>query len=274
VDVGVVVAVRAPAPYLERALDSVLAERPAAVVVVDDGSDPSLAPDARVRWIRREVSGGPGAARNDAIAALETEWIAFCDADDEWEAGKLAAQARVDADVVCGSAEVVDAAGRPTGETWVPLEVARLYEHNPILLSSVVVRRELLVAAGGFDASLRHAEDWDLWLRLAQRGARFATATDARVRYRRHPGGLTHDVAALARAQLEVHRRHGGAVDAQVRRRVEHRDLLALAEGLVRERRWDEASAAIGEAAALGPVPWRLRPGVRRLRGRRDPYRR
>ena len=61
------------------------------------------------------------------------------------------------------------------------------------------------------------------------------------MRYRRHPGGLTHDVAALARAQLEVHRRHAASVEPDVRRRVEHADLLALADGLVRERRWDEA---------------------------------
>jgi glycosyltransferase involved in cell wall biosynthesis len=274
VGVGVVVPARAPAPYLKQALDSVLAERPAAVVVVDDGSEPPLPRDGRVRWVRRPESGGPGAARNDGIAALRTERVAFCDADDEWVAGKLAAQAAVDADVVCGTAEIVDAAGRPTRETWPAPDFARLYEHNPILLSSVVVRREVLVAAGCFDASLRHAEDWDLWLRLAQRGATFATVADARVRYRRHPGGLTHDVAALARAQLEVHRRHAGSVDADVHRRVEHADLLALAEGLVRERRWDEASAVTREAAELGPVPWRLRPGLRRARGRRDPYRR
>jgi glycosyltransferase involved in cell wall biosynthesis len=273
VDVGVVVPAYAPAPYLERALDSVLAERPAAVVVVDDGSDPPLTADVRVQWIRRAENGGPAAARNDGIAALATEWVGFCDADDEWLPGKLAAQA-VDADVICGGAVIVDERGRRTAEGWPLLEPARLYERNPILLSSVVVRRELLVTAGGFDASLRHAEDWDLWLRLAQLGARFTTVPEARVRYRRHAGGLTQHVAALARAQLEVHRRHAAGVDPDLRRRVEHRDLLALADGLVRERRWEEAGDATREAAALGPVPLRLRPGVRRLAGRRDPYRR
>jgi glycosyltransferase involved in cell wall biosynthesis len=270
VDVGVVVAVRAPAPYLPAALDSVLAEQPAAVVVVDDGSEPPLPPDQRVRWLRREVSGGPGAARNDGIAELDTEWVAFCDADDEWLPGKLAAQARVEGDVRVGVAEIVDADGRPTGETWPALDPDRLYERNPILLSSAVVRRELL--ADGFDPELRWAEDWDLWLRLLAAGARFVTAPGARVRYRRHGGGLTQDVTALAQAQLVVHRRHAALVDGETRQRVEHRDLLALADGLVRERRWDEVRETLRVAAALGPIPWRLRPGVRRLAGRRDPY--
>src|SRR4051794_22292806 len=121
-DVGVVIAVRAPAPYLPATLESVLRERPADVVVIDDGSDPPLAPDPRVRWIRREHSGGQGAARNDGIAVLETEWVAICDADDEWLPGKLAAQAAVDGDVIAGEAEIVDADGRPTGERWPRLD--------------------------------------------------------------------------------------------------------------------------------------------------------
>ncbi len=273
-DVGVVIAVRAPAPYLGDALDSVLREQPAVVVVIDDGSAPALAPDPRVRWIRRERSGGQGAARNDGIATLETEWVAICDADDEWLPGKLAAQAGVDGDVIAGVAEIVDADGRPTGEQWPPLDPDRLFEHNPIPVSSAVVRRSVLDAVGGFDASLRRLEDWDLWLRLRAAGARFASAPAARVRYRRHPGALTQDVAAQARAQLEIHRRHAAMVGPDVRQRVEHRDLLALADGLVRERRWDEVRETLRVAAAVGPIPWRMKPGVRRLRGRRDPYRR
>jgi glycosyltransferase involved in cell wall biosynthesis len=285
-EVGVVVPVRAPAPFLAATLHSLLSQVPAPqrIVVVDDGSSPPLPEDPRVAWIRRDSPAGPGAARNAGIEALRTDWIAFCDADDEWLAGKLAAQLRAlgehpPATVCVGSAEIVDAGGRPTGERWPAFRGPQeLYESNPILLSSVLVRRDVLVGAGGFDAGLTHAEDWELWLRLAGRGAGFLGVPEARVRYRRHRGGLTADVTALARAQLEVHRRHGRSVPSQVRRRVEHRDLLALAEGLLRERRWDDARAALDEAAALGAVPWRQRarllPGLRHVAGRRDPYRR
>jgi glycosyltransferase involved in cell wall biosynthesis len=129
--VGVVVPVRGFAPYLAEALDSVLAQDrpPAVVVVVDDGSDPpaALHPDhaGRVRLVRRDVAGGPAAARATGLAALGGEFglVALCDADDAWEPGKLAAQLRAlqsaPAAVLCfGRALVVGADGRPTGEGW------------------------------------------------------------------------------------------------------------------------------------------------------------
>ena len=68
------------------------------------------------------------------------------------------------------------------------------------------------------------------------------------VRYRRHPAGLTADVAALARCQLELHEAHGDLVDAATRERVRAADEAALRSA---ERR-----------------------GLRRLVPRRDPYRR
>ncbi|MCW2968023.1 MAG: glycosyl transferase family 2, partial [Solirubrobacteraceae bacterium] len=93
--VGVVVPVHGWSPYLAEALDAVVAEGPEDVVVVDDGSaDPVvLHPDhaGRCRLVRREVAGGPGAARNAGVAALGTDLdlVAFCDADDAWEPGSL-----------------------------------------------------------------------------------------------------------------------------------------------------------------------------------------
>lgn len=290
--VGVVIAVRGPAPFLAEALAGVAAQTlPATqVVVVDDASpEPVRLDHAGVELVRRTTRGGPGGARNTGVGRVGTEWVAFCDADDVWSPGKLAEQARAlraGVDVCVGSAEIVDAHRRPTGERWPGLEthpeglVAGLFAANPILLSSVVVRRAALLAVGGFDASLRRAEDWDLWLRLAADGRRFAAAPQAIVAYRRHPGGLTHDVAGLARARLELHRRHAALVSPELRRRAEHEDLLALADGLRADRDWAGARAAQRDAAAIGPIPVRHRargavsavPVLRRMIGRRAPY--
>ena len=110
------------------------------------------------------------------------------------------------------------------------------------------MRRGPLEAAGGFASPVRLAEDWDLWLRLAARGEAFVCAPDAVVRYRRHPGGLTADIAALARCQLELHRTHGALVAPDVR---------------------DRALAA--DEAALRSA---TRGGLRALLPKRDPYRR
>src|SRR3954453_24216138 len=118
--VGVILAARAPVPYLAEALESVRSQEPAPdeVVVVDHASSPELeAASLRVD----DRGGGPAAPRDAGLARLDTELIALADADDVWEAGKLRAQvealaAHRDAAVCFGRAVVIDAAGRETGE--------------------------------------------------------------------------------------------------------------------------------------------------------------
>jgi len=268
--VGVIVPVHGFAPYLAETLDCVLAQRPApgAVVVVDDASPEPVAlhPDhaPHCMLLRRERCGGPAAARASGLEALGSgaELIALCDADDAWTDGKLATQLAAldefpDAALCFGRALVVGADGRPTGERWAQLAPGPhhgpalrelLYESNPIPTSSVILRQRALSAAGGFGSPVRLAEDWDLWLRLAARDESLICAPQAVVRYRRHPGGLTADVAALARCQLELHRAHG-----------------ALVASAVRERALEQDAAALRSAT---------RGGLRALVPRRDPYRR
>jgi glycosyltransferase involved in cell wall biosynthesis len=268
--VGVVVPVHGFPGYLAETLDCLLSQRPApaAIVVVDDASaEPiRLHPDhaRRCTLLRRERCGGPAAARATGLAALgdEVDVVALCDADDAWTEGKLAAQLTALEEhpsvALCfGRALIVGADGRPTGERWTDLAAgvlagpslqAMLYASNPIPTSSVVMRRPALERVGGFESPVRLAEDWDLWLRLAAAGECFVCAPDAVVRYRRHPGGLTADVAALARCQLELHRAHGGLVTPDVR----------------------ERALAADEAALRSAT----RRGLRALVPKRDPYRR
>lgn len=278
--VGVVIPVHGWAPYLAEALDSVLAEAPAAVVVVDDGSaepvalHPSFA--GRVALVRREEQGGAGAARDSGVAALpeDVDLIAFCDADDAWEPGSLAVRVRALADAGAevagcfGRARIVGPDGRETGERWPepqagPLDPVALYEANPIPTSSVVLRRS---SYAGFDPRFRLAEDWDLWLRSGP----LVCVPDAVVRYRRHPGGVTADVGETARATAAVHEEHRGRVPATVAERVVAADRAALAAGLVRERRYAEARRRLPRGARRAALAV---PGLRALAGRRDPYR-
>jgi GT2 family glycosyltransferase len=251
---GVVVPVHGWAPFLAEALDSVLAQdpAPAAVVVVDDGSrEPvRLHPDhdTHCTLVRRDRRGGVAAARATGEAALpgDVELVAHCDADDAWRPGKLAAQldalaARPHAAACFGSAEVVGPDGRPTGERWDdvppgPFGLPALYERNPIPVSSSLVRRDALRAAGGYAGRFPDfAEDWDLWLRMVRRGETLLSVPRARIRYRRQPGGMTADVAALARAQLRLHTVHGDLVDRATRRRALLRDRRALVRDRVRQ---------------------------------------
>ncbi|MGX6449863.1 glycosyltransferase family 2 protein, partial [Patulibacter sp. S7RM1-6] len=252
--VGVVIPVRGFSPYLVQTLDAVLGQDapPAEVVVVDDASPhPVVVPDEhadRVRVVRRDEGGSAGAARNAGVAALggDVDHVAFCDHDDVWGAGHLSAHARArgrhrEAAILAGDALIVGPDDRPTGDPWDGLHLGEhrpelvlptVYERRPICTSATVVRRDAFDEVGGFDEGLARAEDLDLWLRLLEREHSVVSVLGATVRFRRHPGALTHDLIELADALLEVHRRHAGHVREPVARRSEAADLRARAAGL------------------------------------------
>jgi glycosyltransferase involved in cell wall biosynthesis len=279
--IGLIVPVRQPAPFLDEALESALGQE--------------LPPDEHVVVVD-ETGRGPAATRQDGLAQLEgCDWVALLDADDAWEPGKLATQRAAverhpDAVLCFGRATAVDERGQPTGERLPELPAgllpagrlgALLYESNPIPTSSVIVRRDALLAAGGFPGPAPLASDWDLWLRLVARGGDFVCEPGARIRYRRHGGGVTADVAALAESMAKVHEAHRGLVDHDTARRAESRDLVLLARGRIRQGRYQAAATALRRAGELAPLGGRARvlrtlvrvPGVRAALGRRAPYR-
>jgi GT2 family glycosyltransferase len=298
--VGVIVAAREPVPYLAEALESVLAQERAAdaVVVVDHASSPPLNLAGGVHMVRMDdAGGGPAAARAAGLGELDTELVALADADDVWEPDKLRVQlealAAAPADVaVCfGRAVVIDADGRETGEVLPELPAGvlsaddvreELFRRNAIPASSAVILRDALEAAGGFVPvePLAAATDWDLWLRLVEAGHAFVCEPSARIRYRRHEGGLTANVARLAEAGLAIHERHKDLVSPAIAEEVRARDLELLARGRIRERRYAEAKNALEEAAEIRLPATRERllrtavtiPGARALLGRRSPY--
>jgi glycosyltransferase involved in cell wall biosynthesis len=157
------------------------------ILVCDDGSaDGSreavqalASADPRIRWIQGEHSGRPGTNRNRGIRAARGEWIAFQDSDDLWLPDKLAKQLRVLEDApqaafIYGYAAELRADGSRRRMT--PARVqreGRMFEtllfHSLIQTPTVLVRRELLERAGGFDEAMRLTigEDYELYLRLA-----------------------------------------------------------------------------------------------------------
>jgi glycosyltransferase involved in cell wall biosynthesis len=297
--VGVILAARAPVPYLAEALESVLSQDPppADVVVVDHASSPALQGLRGVRVVRvDDPDGGPAAARAAGLAELDTELVALADADDIWAPGKLRAQldalTRHPGGAVCfGRAVVIDAAGRATGEKLPELPAGllqadalrrELYERNAVPAASAMIRVDALAAAGGFipDTPLPAGSDWELWLRLAAGGHAFICEPTAQILYRRHAGSLTAELSRLARAGLIIHERHASLVDPETATSARARDLETLARALIRERRYEEAAKSLADAARLRPPGTRERllrlavtiPGARALLGRRSPY--
>ncbi len=220
--VSVVIPARNAARTLVRAVRSVLAQdyRPIEVIIVDDGShDDTRAVAAAfgdpVRLIALPHARGAAAARNEGIRAAAGSIVAFQDADDEWLQGKLSRQVALllsSPDLVfiaCGARFVGpdgDALGplyggqtpTPGARAWVGL-LAR----NTIATPTVVAWRQALLDAGGFDAALPVAEDQDMWIRLATRGA-LGYLDAPLVRVHATPGSLSGVGSAVSvRQQME-----------------------------------------------------------------------
>jgi len=109
--VSVVVPAFDAAAWIDATLASVVAQtyprNALEVIVVDDGSTDATGDVAARRLhagggqhqvIRREIPGGPGAARNDGWRRATGEWVQFLDADDLIAPEKIAVQIRDAAD--------------------------------------------------------------------------------------------------------------------------------------------------------------------------------
>jgi glycosyltransferase involved in cell wall biosynthesis/SAM-dependent methyltransferase len=219
--VGVVVTTYNHGHFLAQALESVCAQTRAAdvVLVVDDGSTDNpaavVAAFPGVRLIRQE-NRGLAAARNAGLAALDTSFVIFLDADDRLESraieAGLACFARApDSGFVYGGHRYIDAQGREIGERFEsPGEAPYLHllRRNFIAMhGTVMYRRDLLAAGGGFDEQLRQCEDYDVYLRMARRYP-VTGYPDLVAAYRLHGENMSTDHRAMLRSALEVHARY------------------------------------------------------------------
>lgn len=210
-DVAVVIPAYNAEQTLGRTLESVLAQTAAVreIVVVDDGSRDgtrALVESFRARngdrvRLLTQANGGPSRARNLGVAETAAECIAFLDADDAWEAEKIALQ--VEAMEAAPAAVLCYTGLRNVTPDDVPLEEVRpaapgtleerLRLGNPhIVPSCVMVRREAFERVGGFQLKLRGSEDWELWLRLLREGP-FCVVEAPLTRYTVSNTGLSAD---------------------------------------------------------------------------------
>jgi glycosyl transferase family 2 len=218
-ELTVIVPVRNGERFLSSALDSVFDQTFThfSVVVVDDGSTDATASilsrytDSRLTVLRQSYGQGPAAARNRALDAARTPYVAFMDSDDVAEPHRFEVQVRTmqrrpDIGLLGGRIAVIDADARATPEVRgyagpdAALSASLLFR-NGIATSTVMIAADAL-GAERFDPSLAVASDYDMWLRVANR-TKIACLPDVLVRYRDHSGNVTHTREAESTACVE-----------------------------------------------------------------------
>jgi glycosyltransferase involved in cell wall biosynthesis len=172
---------------IERTLESVAAQDHPDIehVVVDGGSDDgtvALLENAGVRYVS-EPDRGLSDAMNKGIAMATGEAIGWLNADDFYlpEALSTAAAAFAafpDAEWVTAPCLIVDEHNAEIRKAVTAYKRALLkrYSRRSLLVQNFVaapatfVRTDVLRAVGGFDERFRYSMDYDVWLKLAQRG--------------------------------------------------------------------------------------------------------
>jgi len=187
--VSVVIATRGRPELLRKAVSAALSQDYSGsleVLVVFDQveidrlADVAVPEGRRLRTIENTRTPGLAGGRNTGILAADGELVAFCDDDDEWLDGKLAAQsdalaAAPEASLVATGIRIESAGGShvrlpPPRATFADFLDSRITEIHP---STFLIRRaDLLGGIGLVDEALpaSYGEDYDLLLRAARLG--------------------------------------------------------------------------------------------------------
>jgi glycosyltransferase involved in cell wall biosynthesis len=206
------------------------------VIVVDDGSkDGTLTAlevfGDRIR-VHQQPNGGVARARNTGVSLARGSWVAFLDADDLWLPHKLEQQLTcsdapmtyTDRFNIGARGDLPELQSKVTAMHGGDVFVQLLLEGNFITNTSVMIRRELFEKMGGFYTGLNGTEDWDLWIRVAEKHL-IGFIPEPLVRYRFHEASISRNYERMSRERTEVISRaleleRGKALDWMTRRQI------------------------------------------------------
>ncbi len=218
--VSVIIPTYNRAHLIGRAIQSVLNQtyQDFELIVVDDGSTDNTEEivkdfqnkDERIKYIYQNNQGASG-ARNTGIKNAKGKYIAFLDSDDEWLPEKLEKQIQLfknskkkNLGFVGCNVLVVDEQTNKRYEYKTPKYknvFQRLLENNFIRSSSsVMVKKSVIDNVGLFDESLKNANDWEMWIRIAQKYD-FDFVDEPLFKYYWHGGNITRTAGNLKKIQ-------------------------------------------------------------------------
>jgi len=233
--VSVVMSVFNGERFLREAVESILDQSftEFEFIVVDDGStdgsasilDSSQNCDARVK-VHYHEHGGLIESLNQGCRLAQGKYIARMDADDIASKNRLSWQvdymeAHPEIGVLGGAVEWIDATGKslqtcryPAGDREIK---AHLLHGCALWHPTVLLRREVFVWAGGYRKIVVDAEDYDLWLRIAD-GFQLGNLEAVVLKYRIHSHQtsfrkLKQQSLSILAAQVSASRRRNGDQD-------------------------------------------------------------
>lgn len=181
------------------------------VVVCDDGSIDhtkevveSFSDKLSISYVWEENWGGPARPRNNGIKASKADWICFLDSDDWWYPEKLERCLPLinKYDLIFHELDVYNTFKKISTRhksRKLPEDIFNdlLLKTNYISNSSVVVKKSLLIEAGGLteDRDLISIEDFDMWLKIARKGYSFYYIETPLGGYLKHETNITADVS-------------------------------------------------------------------------------
>lgn len=207
--VSVVMSVYNGTIYLQESLESILNQTftDFEFIIIDDKSTDNTweilteynRRDSRIKLFKNAENMGLTKSLNKGLKQALGDYIARQDADDVSLPDRFKLQTRfLDQHLEVGAlgttAEVIDEQSKVLEQSGVPLEhesiQAYLLVNNCLHHSSMMVRRSLVEALGGYKEELRYAQDYDLWWRFSQ-SARLENLPDTLVQVRRSGENLT-----------------------------------------------------------------------------------
>lgn len=225
--------------------------------------------DARIRSIFHQRNAGLAATLNEGLREARGEFVARIDQDDVALPNRLSTQIRflgTHPQVAVAGSFVYHMGRTPQWDRLVGLPVEHeeiagtLPKYNCMYHPSVMLRRDAILALGGYRPEFRNSEDYDLWLRVS-RVYRLANIPIPLLRYRFSVGGMSlekkWEQARYTQMAMVSHRypewsieRVREQADVELKKLGKNNFLLGVARGTVGELR------RLGQDGDARRIPW------------------
>ena len=177
------------------------------LLIIDDASTDDSAvvirqyasQDSRIKPIFHNVNQGLTATLNEGLNLAQSDYVARMDQDDESLPNRLQVQwdyLQAHPDIVVAGSFVYHMGTQPEYDRLVelPIENSQIQEtlkqYNCLYHPSVMMRRNPILAIGGYRPEFKNAEDYDLWLRVSK-VYQLANIPQPLLRYRFSLQGMT-----------------------------------------------------------------------------------